>query len=339
MNPSGRQTYGGMKQVLAVSIGLFLVFLDTTIVNIALPDISKDLRIELGTASWIIDAFVVTVSMWLVAFGKIADIFGSFRTYMIGLLIFMTASLLCGIAPNVTCLIVFRVLQGIGAVSVIPSSLYLVRSAVPPEKTGTAMGIWGGVGALAIALGPSLGGVVTEYLNWRWIFFINIPVVLISTPLTLLVFKRHKDQRAPFHLDFPGILTFGACLFFVTYAILQGHDAGWGSWRIIVSFALGAIFAVLFLVVERRAKYPLIRKEILRNRIFVGGMAANFLSGVLLMGTLILLPVYFTEIKDFDILKSSAMITPLSAIMLAVWPVAAVVKGEKIKNGVALHDA
>lgn len=313
-------SYGGFKQVFAVSVGLFLVFLDTTIVNIAIPDITRDLHIELSTASWIINAFVITVAVLLVALGKLADIFGSYRTYMTGLFLFMIASLLCGFAQTATSLIVFRVLQGIGAATVVPASLVLVRAAVPPAKAGAAMGIWGGIGALAIAIGPSLGGIVTEFWGWEWIFFINLPIVVVSTPFVMLAFANYKEQRAPFRLDFLGIITLGVSLFFLTYAILQGQEAGWGSARIILSFGISLISALAFLYVESKVKNPLIEMKLLRDRVFMAGMAANFLSGVLMMGTLILLPIYFTQVKSFDILTASLMITPLSAVMLIVAP-------------------
>ncbi len=313
-------SYGGFKQVFAVSVGLFLVFLDTTIVNIAMPSMTRDLQIELGAASWIINAFVITVAVLLVALGKLADIFGSYRTYMAGLLLFMIASLLCGFAPNASSLIVYRVLQGIGAAAVIPASMVLVRTAVPPNKVGAAMGVWGGIGALAIAIGPSLGGLITKFWSWEWIFFINLPVVAISTPLATLVFANYKERRAPFRMDILGVVTLSASLFFFTYGILQGQEEGWGSVPIIFAFIISLVSALSFLYIESKVKNSLIELEMLRNRVFMAGMAANFLSGVLLMGTLVLLPVYFTQVKGFDILTASLMITPLSAVMLVVAP-------------------
>ncbi|THF77137.1 MFS transporter [Cohnella fermenti] len=312
--------YGGFKQVVAVSIGLFLVFLDTTIVNIALPSMTRDLQIGLSTASWIINAFVITVAVLLVALGKLADIFGSYRTYMTGLLLFTAASLLCGFAPNAASLIASRVLQGIGAAAVVPASLVLVRAAVPPRQVGAAMGIWGGVGALAIAIGPSLGGIVTEYWNWEWIFFVNLPIVAVSLPMTTLAFSNHRDRRAPFRLDVLGVVTLGISLFGLTYAILQGQEAGWGAPRIVGSFAISLVSALLFLYIESRTREPLIELSMLRSRVYLAGMAANFLSGVLMMGTLIVLPLYFTNVKEFSVLTSSLMITPLSAVMLIVAP-------------------
>ncbi len=312
--------YGGLKQVFAVSLGLFLVFLDSTVVNIALPTIIEDYGITLSVASWIINAFVLTLAVLLVTFGKLADMFGRSRFFLMGLVIFTISSFLCGIAPNEEVLIVARVLQGIGGAMVIPASMMLVRTAVPPEKTGLAMGIWGAVGALAVAVGPSLGGVVTEYINWRWVFYINVPVVVLSYPFIRIAFKGHHDVRTPFSLDFGGIVTLSAGLYFLTYAILQGEALGWTSQVIYLYFGISLVSALLFILIERKVRQPLVDFTIFQNRHYVGGILSNFLGGVLLMGTLILLPIYFTQVKGYDTLQSSFLITPLSAVMLVVAP-------------------
>ncbi|MFB9758081.1 MFS transporter [Ectobacillus funiculus] len=312
--------YGGLKQVFAVSLGLFLVFLDSTVVNIALPTIIEDYGITLSVASWIINAFVLTLAVLLVTFGKLADMFGRSRFFLIGLVIFTISSFFCGIAPNEEVLIVARVLQGIGGAMIIPASMMLVRTAVPPEKTGLAMGIWGAVGALAVAVGPSLGGVVTEYINWRWVFYINVPVVVLSYPFIRIAFKGHHDVRTPFSIDFWGIATLSAGLYFLTYAILQGEELGWTSQVIYLYFGISLVSALLFVLIERKVRQPLVDFTIFQNRHYVGGILSNFLGGVLLMGTLILLPIYFTQVKGYDTLQSSFLITPLSAVMLVVAP-------------------
>lgn len=263
----------GFKQIIAVSVGLFLVFLDTTIVNVALPYIAQDLQIGLRTASWIIHAFVITVAALLIAFGRLANIVGNYRTYMVGLFVFMAASLLCGFAPNVASLIVFRVLQGVGAAAIIPASFMLVRATVPSGRSHLALGVWGGIGLFAIAIGPVLGGIVTTFLNWEWVFLINLPFIAIFTPIATLAFSNYKEKRRPF-----------------------------------------------FLPDESGIKEPALKTGLLRNPVFIAGMVANFLSGVLLMGALILLPVYFTRVKEYDLLTASLMVTPLSAMILVVAP-------------------
>ncbi|MBH5318820.1 DHA2 family efflux MFS transporter permease subunit [Paenibacillus sp. GSMTC-2017] len=315
-----KPVYGGLKQVFAVSLGLFIVFIDSTIVNIALPNMIEEYSIGLGAASWIINSFVITLAVLLVTMGKLADIFGKARFFLIGLFLFMISSFLCGAAPNEESLIIFRVLQGISGAMVIPTSMVLVRSAVPPERAGLAMGIWGAVGALAVAIGPSLGGLITELINWRWVFYINVPVILIGLPLTWLVFRGTKEERKPFRIDLWGTISLSSTLFFLTYSILQGQEFGWLSGKIIASFALSLISGLAFIFIERKVKDPLLDFTILQNRAYVAGIASNLLSGIVLMGTMILLPIFLAEVKGFDTLDAAFAITPLSAVMLIVAP-------------------
>ncbi|MDP5272828.1 MFS transporter [Chengkuizengella axinellae] len=317
---SQESQYLGLKQVFAVSIGLFLVFLDSTVVNIALPTIIDEYSIQLSTASWIINSFVLTLAVTLVTLGKLADLTGRVNMFLSGLILFMISSFLCGISPSAEYLILFRILQGIGGAMVIPTSMMLVRTAVPPEKMGLAMGIWGAVGALAVALGPSLGGVITEYINWRWVFYINVPIVIVTFPFIYLIIRQQKEQRKPFKLDLFGILTLSIGLFFLTYAILQGEEMGWLSTEIIVYFTISVLTGVAFFLIERKVQSPLLDRSLLQNRLYVGGLISNFLGGILLMGTLILLPLFLIRVKDFTTLDASLAITPLSAVMLIIAP-------------------
>lgn len=313
--------YGGMKQVLAVSLGLFLVFLDSTVVNISLPNIMNDYHINLNLASWIINSFVLTLAILLITLGKIADFFGRIRIFLVGVIVFAISSLLCGMAPTVEVLIAARVLQGIGGAMIIPTSMMLVRTAVPPEKLGLAMGIWGAVGALAVAIGPSLGGVVTEFINWRWIFYINVPVIMIAFPFILVAFKGSRDVKSPFKLDVLGVIVVSIALYFLTFAILQGEKLGWTSTTIYIYFTISLIATLLFIFIEKRTNLPLVDFTIFKNKHYLGGILSNFLGGILLMGTLILLPIYLTQVKEFTTLHASFLITPLSAVMLVVAPI------------------
>ncbi|MED4906369.1 MFS transporter [Parageobacillus thermoglucosidasius] len=229
-----QQRHRGLKQVFAVSIGLFLVFLDSTVVNIAIPNIIDDYKIDLSKASWIINGFVLTLAVLLVTLGKMADMFGRVRTFLWGVIIFTVSSFLCGMAPSADLLIIFRVLQGIGGAMVIPTSMMLVRTAVPPEKIGLAMGIWGAVGAMAVAIGPSLGGLITEYIHWRWVFYINVPIVLLAFPFIFLAIRVRNEPIHKFKLDPLGILLMSLSLFFLTYAILQGEEIGWTSYNFFI---------------------------------------------------------------------------------------------------------
>ncbi|BBW98358.1 DHA2 family efflux MFS transporter permease subunit [Geobacillus sp. FSL W8-0032] len=315
------QRHRGLKQVFAVSIGLFLVFLDSTVVNIAIPNIIDDYKIDLSKASWIINGFVLTLAVLLVTLGKMADMLGRVRTFLWGVIIFAVSSFLCGIAPTVDSLIIFRILQGIGGAMVIPTSMTLVRTAVPPEKMGLAMGIWGAVGAMAVAIGPSLGGLITEYIHWRWVFYINVPIVLLAFPFIYLAIRVQNEPIHKFKLDPLGILLMSLSLFFLTYAILQGEEIGWTSYKIVLYFLISVMSGALFLFVETKVKKPILDFSIFRNRLYVSGLVSNFLGGILLMGTLILLPIFLIRVKEFSTLEASFAITPLSGVMLIVAPI------------------
>ncbi|MEK4231236.1 MFS transporter [Solibacillus sp. FSL H8-0538] len=321
MNNTTISEYGGLKQVFAVSLGLFLVFLDSTVVNIALPTIMNDFKIDLNVASWIINSFVLTLAILLITVGKLADIFGRIRLFLVGVLIFAISSFLCGVAPSVEVLIASRVLQGIAGAMIIPTSMMLVRTAVPQEKTGLAMGIWGAIGALAVAIGPSIGGVVTEYIDWRWIFYINVPIIIVSFPFLLWVFKGRKDVKAPLKLDIWGVLFISVALYFFTYAILQGEKLGWNSTIIYGYFCISLIAGLLFFIIESQVKFPLVDFSIFKNKEYLGGVISNFFGGLIMMGILILLPIYFTQVKGYSTLQASFLITPLSAVMLVVAPI------------------
>lgn len=312
---------GGFNKVFAVSIGLFLVFLDSTVVNIALPTIMDEYDIGLDTAAWIINSFAITLAVSLVIFSKLADIFGRLNVFIVGLTIFTISSFMCGIAANEAFLIISRVIQAIGGAMIIPSSMMLVRQAVPPEKVGTAMGIWGGVGALAMAVGPSIGGVVTEAIKWNWVFYINIPIILFTFPYIFYAFKGHKDNKIKMSISFFSVLLLSLAVFFLTYAILNGDSIGWNSKKILFYFAISILSAILFFFLEKRTKSPLINYPIFKNKFYLGGILSNVLSGIIFMGVLILLPSFFVEAKGYSTLEASFLISPFSIIILVVAPV------------------
>lgn len=208
-------TASGMYQVIVISLGLFVIFLDSTIVNIALPTMIEQFAISLKTAAWVLNAYTMTVAILLIFMGKLADLYGKKRLFSLGLTLFMLSSLVCALAPNALFLIAARTLQGISGAMAIPASMSLVRSIVPKEKVGAAMGIWSAVGALAIAVGPSLGGLITEAFSWHWVFYMNVPVILLALFLQRIALRSHQDQLQPGKLDWWGTLLLSLGLFFL----------------------------------------------------------------------------------------------------------------------------
>ena len=317
-NSSG---YGGMKQVFTISLALFIIFLDGSIVNIALPSIIKEYSTDLGMASWIINAYVITVAVFLVFMGKIGDMLGRAKFYNIGLVMFMLSSFFCALSTNVEMLILFRFFQGISGAIVIPTSMSLVRTAVPPEKVGSAMGVWGAVGGLAIAIGPALGGVITEVSDWRWMFYINLPVITIALFLNKRIFQHLREKTQPLHFDVWGTITLSVTLFVLIYTVIKGPDVGWMSWPIIGGFTFSILGVGVFYWIEHKISYPLVDFELFTNKLYVVGLISNLLGGILLSGMMMILPILLTEAMEFTSLQAAYFITPLSAAMLITAPV------------------
>ncbi|MEC0231022.1 MFS transporter [Paenibacillus alba] len=313
-------TASGMSQVFIISLGLFVIFLDSTVVNIALPSMIEQLAVTLRTAAWIINAYTMTVAILLIFMGKLADLHGKKRLYAWGLIMFMLSSLLCALAPNAVWLVTARVLQGISGAMAIPASMSLVRSVVPKEKVGAAMGIWSAVGALAIAVGPSLGGGITEVFGWRWVFYINIPVILCALFLLKSGFTSYQDQMQPGKLDWLSTIILSAGLFLLINGFLQVTETGWLNWFTWWQFILSVVLLGGFIWVQRVRVHPLLELAIFSKRQYLAGILSNTLGGILLMGSMIISPLFLTRIMQFSTLKASLMITPLSVSLLLIAP-------------------
>lgn len=311
---------GGFKQVYIASFGLFITYIDSTIINVALPSVIKDYHIGLDLAAWIINAFILALAVLLIAMGKISEIYGKHKVYAWGLIFFLISSFLCGIAPNIYLLISFRVIQGIAGAMIIPTSMSLAREAVPKELVGRAIGIWGAIGALGAAGGPPLGGIITEYFGWRWIFFINIPFILLMLPAVLHIFKNYVFERKEAHFDLLGMLTIGTSILFLTFAILKGQEIGWTSIRILSCLLICILSFLLFLSIERRIMYPLLDFSVFNNKVYVAGLVSNLLAGILTMGVNMLIPEYLTQVQGYDLILVSMLTTLLPLSSLFVGP-------------------
>jgi len=310
----------GMVRIMVISLGLFVIFLDSTVVNIALSSIIARFGMSLDKAAWIMNGYTMTVAMLLVFMGRLADLIGKYRLYMLGLLVFLASSLMCALSTGPTMLIVFRVMQGIGGAMSIPASMGLARAAAPEGKVGAAMGIWSAAGALAIAAGPALGGVLTEWAGWRAVFYINLPVIGIASLLMLRLFKGYKDERTRIRLNPVSTILLSGGIYLLTDSLLSGQDEGWASLRIVGGFCCAALLLVAYIGLERRSKTPLVDLRLFRNRAYTVGVSSNFLGGMLLMGIMILAPLYFTEVRHYSTIHASLAITPLSAILLVAAP-------------------
>src|ERR671924_669720 len=216
----------------AVAFGLFMIMLDNTIVNVALPSIQRDLGIGISELEWVFNGYALTFGVLMLTGGKLADLLGRRLIFIVGLAIFAAASLACGLAPSGGMLIGARVVRGVGSALMNPATLSIITATFPPRQRGMAIGIWAGVAALALAIGPLVGGLITQHISWNWIFFINIPVGVFAILVTRLVVDVSRDTSAVQRLDLPGLLASAIGLFALTYALIEANTYGWTSGRI-----------------------------------------------------------------------------------------------------------
>src|SRR5919106_5939650 len=224
----------------AVSFGLFMIMLDNTVVNVALPSIQQDLGADLSELEWIVTGYALTFAALMLIGGKLADAYGRRLVFVAGIAIFTLSSLACGLADSENVLIGARVVQGVGAALMNPATLSIIAATFPPEERGTAIGIWAGVSALALAIGPLVGGLLTDHLDWSWIFYVNVPVGILGIVASYLLVTESRDETHQ-RLDLPGLATSAVGLFSLTYALIEANTYGWTSGRIVGAFAVAVL--------------------------------------------------------------------------------------------------
>src|SRR5213082_2098383 len=251
----------------AVSVGLFMIMLDNTVVNVALPSMRASLHMTLSELEWVVAGYALTFAAFMLIGGKLADFLGR-------RLIFTGASLACGLAPNGGFLIGARVVQGLGGALMNPATLSIITATFPPRERGKAIGIWAGVSAMALAIGPLVGGLLTEHVNWNWIFFINVPVGILGLLAIPVFIEESRDTSVDQRLDVPGLATSAIGLFSLTYAFIEANSYGWTSGRILGAFAVAAVALVTFVLLERHQRAPMLDLSLFRNRTFGGANSA-----------------------------------------------------------------
>src|SRR3954449_6241247 len=244
--------------LFAVAFGLFMIMLDNTVVNVALPSIREDLRIGTSELEWVVNAYALTFGVLLLTGGKLADLLGRRTIFIVGLVIFTGASLWCGLAGGAASLIAARTVQGVGAALMNPATLSIITATFPPRQRGTAIGIWAGVSGLALAIGPIVGGILTEKISWGWIFFINVPVGVLGVLAARVFIDESKDTSHEQRLDLPGLITSAIGLFALTYGLISTNTHAWGSGRVLGLLALAVVSLVAFIVLEHRQRLPML---------------------------------------------------------------------------------
>src|SRR5690348_1691197 len=269
----------------AVSVGLFVIMLDNTVVNVALPSMQSSLHMTLSELEWVVAGYALTFAAFMLTGGKLADFLGRRLVFMVGLAVFTGASLACGLAPNGGFLIGARVVQGLGGALMNPATLSIITATFPPRERGKAIGIWAGVSGMALAIGPLVGGLLTEHVNWNWIFFINVPIGIAGLFAIPVFIEESRDTSHEQRLDVPGLVSSAIGLFSLTYAFIEANAYGWTSGRILGAFAIAAVALVAFVLLERHQRIPMLDLSLFRNRTFGGANGAMLFVGLAMFGT------------------------------------------------------
>jgi EmrB/QacA subfamily drug resistance transporter len=307
------------RWVVAVTVlGSGIAALDATVVNIALPTIGREFHTGIGALQWVMTGYTLTLAAFLLIGGSLGDHFGRRRVYSIGIVWFAVASAACGFAPGAVFLIVTRVLQGIGAALLTPGSLAILEASFVPEDRARAIGAWSGLGGVATAAGPLLGGYLISAASWRWIFFINIPIAVAVIALGAKHVPESRDPSATGKIDYVGALTGVVFLTGVTFAFIEAPTLGWSAPSVVTMAAIGVAGLAAFLARELRAANPMLPLGIFKVRQFAATNAVTFIVYAALTGATFLLPVTLQVVSGYSPLASGLALLPLTLIMLTL---------------------
>jgi EmrB/QacA subfamily drug resistance transporter len=304
----------------AVSFGLFMIMLDNTIVNVALPTLQKSLHLKVSELEWVVTGYALTFGALMLTGGKLADLYGRRLIFVVGLVIFTLSSLGCGLAGSASVLIGARVVQGVGAALMNPSTLSIITVTFPPRQRGTAIGIWAGVSALALAIGPLAGGVITEHINWNWIFFINVPIGAIAIVAAFAFIEESRDTSLVQRPDVPGLFSSALGLFALSYALIEANTYGWTSGRILGSFAVAVVSLVSFVLLERHQRLPMLDLSLFRNRGFSGANGVMLLVGLAMFGVFFYVSLYLQQVLNYSPIQAGASFLPWTLLIILLAP-------------------
>ena len=302
--------------LLATVLGSGIAFLDATVVNVALPTIGEELDAGISGLQWVVNAYTLTLSGFLLLGGSLGDHYGRRRVFVVGVIWFAVASLLCGVAPSAEALVAARALQGIGGALLTPGSLAIIEASFRAEDRGPAIGAWSGLGGVTAAIGPFLGGWLVQAASWRWIFLINLPLAV----LVVWVAQRHvpesRDPSVGRGLDYTGAALAAVGLAGVVYALTDGPGLGWTSPRILLAGVVGVAALAAFVLWERRSRHPMLPLDIFASRQFTAANLVTFVVYGALGGSLFLMPIQLQRVVGFSPLEAGVALIPITLVML-----------------------
>src|SRR6266487_3650888 len=292
------------------------------IVNVAIPTIQHSLHLSVSGLEWVVSSYLLTVAGLLLVGGRLADVFGRRRLFLAGLAVFTLSSLAAGLAGSGEVLIASRAIQGIGAALLMPATLAIVMTAFTNvRERSMAIGIWAAAGALALATGPALGGLISQHLQWGWIFLINVPVGVITFAIAIFYVTESRAESAVRQLDLPGLVTSALALFALTYALIEGNVSGWTAPRILGAFALAAVSAGIFLAIESRTANPMVDLKMFRSREFSGGSGTMMIWAFGVLGIYFFTSLYLQQTLGFSPVEARLAILFLSLCVAVSAPV------------------
>jgi EmrB/QacA subfamily drug resistance transporter len=303
-----------------VCVGIFMLLLDITIVNIALPDLARELHASFSDLQWVIDAYALSLAALLLIAGSLGDLGGHRLAFLVGLVVFSLSSLACGLAQDPVFLIAFRAVQGVGGAAMFASSLALIANEYQGRERGIALGAWGAVAGAAVAIGPLVGGAIISAISWRWIFFINVPIGALACAAT--VWRLGETRRHPgVRPDWAGFVALACGLLGIVYGLIRGNPDGWTSGRVLGALIGGVLLLVLFVVLEWRQRQPMLDLRLFRAPAVDGAAVGAFAIASTAFAMLLYLTLYLQDVLGYSPFQTGIRFLPWTALILVVAPI------------------
>jgi EmrB/QacA subfamily drug resistance transporter len=317
--PSAPESNRQWWVLLGTCLGLFILMLDSTVVALALPTIERELHASADNVQWVLNGYLLVISVLVVTAGRLGDIYGRRLVFLIGMAVFAAGSVLAALADDDAVLVAARAVQGIGGAAMLSLSLAIVSHAFPVEEQGRALGIWAAVSALALAIGPLVGGVLID-LDWRLIFWINLPICAAGIAITRWAAHESRDETSPPKVDYPGLATLTPGLFAVVFALVRADNWGWGSGKTLGLIALGVLLLVAFWAIEHRVTSPIVDFTLFRNGPYLGASAAAFALVGAYWVVIFYQPQYLQKVLDHGPIGAGVLVLPITAPMVFISP-------------------
>ena len=316
LNESNRRWW----TLAAMCFALFMIMLDNTVVNVALPSIKADLEASYATLEWTVNAYTLSLGVLLITGGRLGDIFGRRKVFLLGVVLFAASSAFIGFSQTDAWLIGGRAIQGVGAALMMPATLSIITNTFPPQERGRAIGTWAGVSALALAIGPVIGGYLVEYVSWQSIFFLNLPVAAGALAITLFATEESRDETVLPKVDVAGITTITIGLGALTLALVEASNWGWGSTIQVAMFVVAGLGLAAFAFVERRVRVPMVDFDFFRSTTFLGSSLVAFIVSFAMLAMFFFIALYMQNVEGYSPLEAGIRFLPTTLCIIVISP-------------------